>query len=335
LKKWIYVALSGILAIFAGIGLVFVFIASRLINRVPVVKGLYIQGFMLGIFLMLLIVALSFLLLPSDTTGRGKLAEEISFDELVQEMRQAIEKASHNEDIRHSFTDYLKSLWVDSSTKLVMERALKEVTKEFHDQPWLFALYAELLMSDGRWADAEVMIKRAWELAPTDEYVRQIVKQWIAARSEKDSFRVSEMVRKLREVYPEGWLYLIEAEHMMKIGRTGKIEDVLIEAYRLSDEDMALLEVISAYLGYLSSEGREAQAYAFFERLKNSADRPLIYAIEAKLAVLVGDYDRALAALEKLKASDISPEVVQVVISDIMSSARSDGREDVLDKLFS
>jgi len=332
LNKWVYVGLSSILSFFAGIGIVFLLAMGRAAAKAPAVRALYNNGFILGVLLFLIMFALGFLLKEGESKSDSE--EEISFKDLVMELRETIRKASHSHDVRHTFTDYLKSMWVDESSKLMVERALKEVLDEFHDEAWLFALYAELLMSDGRWADAEVMIKRAWAAAPTDEYVRQVVREWIDARSEKDPFRVSEMVRKLREVYPEGWLYLLEAEHMMRIGRTGNIEEILVEAYKLSDDNMALLEIISAYLGYLASEGREPQMFAFFEKLRNAADKPLIYAIEAKLSVLARDYERAVDAVRKLKESGVSPEIVDAVIADIMNGARSDGREDILAKLF-
>ena len=331
MNRRVYVVLSSILSFFSGVGLVFLLAMGKATAKAPAIRALYNRGFILGVVLFVVMLALGLLIKDGE---KALTKEEVSFNDLVKELRETISKASHSPDIRHTFADYLKSMWVDESTKLLVERALKEVIDEFHDEAWLFALYAELLMSDGRWADAEVMIKRAWAAAPTDEYVRQVVRQWIDARSEKDPFRVSEMVRKLREVYPEGWLYILEAEHMMKIGRTGNIEDILVEAYKLSDEDISLLEVISAYLGYLASEGREPQMFAFFEKLRKVGEKPIIYAVEAKLSVLAGDYDRAVEAVRKLKDSGASSEIVDAVIADIMNGARSDGREDILSKLF-
>ncbi len=331
LNKWVYVVISAVLSFLAGIGIMFLMYMKVVVHRIPASMFLYRQGFIVGVVLSTIMIILGFFLKGNETDENDT---ETSFTELINELRQTIRKASESPEVRHSFTDYLKSMWVDDSTKVMVERALKDVIEEFKDQPWLLALYAELLMSDGRWADAEVMIKRAWAANPKDEYVRQIVRQWINARTSKDPFRVSEMVRALREVYPEGWLYLLEAEHMLRIGRTGRIEDVILEAYRLSDDDMKLLEVISAYMGYLAADGQKDRLLSFFEKLKSASSRPLIYAIEAKMAALIGDYDRAVGAIKKLRESGLSPELINSVVSDVMNSARADGKDDIVEKLF-
>ena len=331
LNKWVYVVISAVLSFLAGIGIMFFIYMKEVVRRVPASMFLYRRGFIIGIVLAIFMIILGFSLKGYETEEDET---ETSFTELINELRQTIKRASESPEVRHSFTDYLKSMWVDDSTKVMVERALKEVIEEFKDQPWLLALYAELLMGDGRWADAEVMIKRAWSADPKDEYVRQIVRQWINARTSKDPFRVSELVRALREVYPEGWLYLLEAEHMLRIGRTGRIEDVILEAYRLSDDDIKLLEVISAYMGYLAADGEEERLLSFFERLKSASSRSLIYAVEAKMAALMGDYDRAVSAIKKLRESDLPSELVNSVVSDIMNSARADGKDDIVEKLF-
>ncbi len=334
MKKWIYIGVSSVLAFFSGIGFSVLMVTPQ-IKSSAAWRIVYGRGMMIGGILFLVMLLLGYLILGSSKEEENSIhSGDSSFKQLLEDMKSTIVKARESEDVRHSFMDYLKSMWVDESAKPFVERALKEIIEEFPQESWLFAIYGELLMSDGRWTDAEVMIKRAWEVSPTDEYVRQVVKQWIEARSEKDPFRVSEMVRRLREVYPEGWLYLLEAEHMMKIGRRGHIEEVLLEAYKMSTDDMALFEIMSAYLGYLASEGRDVQMFSFFERLKQVGSKPVLYAIEAKLSILVGDYERAIQAFNHLKEEGASSELIDAVLSDIMSSARKDSRDDIIEKLF-
>jgi len=253
--------------------------------------------------------------------------------ELAREMRETVRRAKSKE-LQEGFKEYLQNLWV-SSDKLNAERALRMILEEFDDQAWLYAIYAELLMSDSRWSDAEVMIKKAWQLDPSNEYVREMVKQWIEARSEKDPFRVSEIVRKLREVKPEGWLFAVEAEHLMKIGRYGHIEEVLLEAYDKHDDATQVLEIVSSYLGYLASEKREQQMFQFFQKLQQRGEKPILKAIEIKLAILIDDLDRAVEGLHEIREMDIDQEIINMLTENIMEAAGQKNRQDIIEKVFS
>lgn len=314
--------LSGL---FAAFGLIYLLVAPKVVIDRPVL--------LIAAFLLAAIWAVVLWIVSRRQEVSGETSYSIrSFEEMKSELRQTVETAQKSPGVRKKLIEYVRSMWADEEARLKLEKALSEILAE-EPIPWLTALYAELLMGDGRWTDAEVYLIKAYSQDPSSDEVKDLIFQWVEARGDVDPFRVTEMMRRLAGISPQPWIYAIWMSHLLKMKKPDKAAEVLLKAI---DSGVSLsgrlADAISALFAYLIAEGSADKVEQLVMQVGEKA--PVFAKFMAvKSAMLMGRDDEAVDLM--LEAMDVlPPDVFDALSAELLQSLRSRGREDLIARYF-
>ncbi len=314
--------LSGL---FAAFGLIYLLVAPGIVLKRPL---LLIAAFLLAAVWAVVLWVIS---RRQERTVESSPALR-SFEELKSELKQTIDAARESSGVRKKLVDYVRSMWADEEARVKLEKALSEILAE-DPVPWLMAVYAELLMGDGRWTDAEVYLINAYKQAPSSEEVRDLIFQWVQARGDVDPFRVTEMMRRLAGISPQPWIYAIWISHLLKMKKPDKAAEVLLKAVEDGVKlSVRLADAISALFAYLIAEGVPHKLEELIMRIE---DKDTVFAkfMMIKSAMLMGRDDEAVDLM--IEAKDVlPPDVFDALSAELLQSLRARGREDLIAQYF-